>query len=365
MTTTLSGTTILIIDSEPGEIQILSRMLDGEYRIFSASSGQQALSLLEESQKPDLILLDLLRPGMGGYELCAALKQGAHTRDIPVIFVTTLSDAVSETKALAAGAVDFIRKPVAQEVIQARVRLHLEREQRATSLAAANTELAEWNDSLKARVRQQTTLIRQKLEEINQQNARNQKSSDAIVLLLADLLDQRNRGLSRHSRIVSALAASMANYLDLPVSQIDEIRTAAILHDIGLIGMSDRGLVNNSKLLSGDDLTEHRAHPVRGQEIIGAIEELQGVGRLIRHHHEEFDGKGFPDGLAGEDIPLGGRIISLASFIEHCHSSMTGRDINYQVCKKVAASMGTLFDPGLTGAMTHAVTEVLTAPATP
>jgi putative nucleotidyltransferase with HDIG domain len=193
---------------------------------------------------------------------------------------------------------------------------------------------------------------------VHRQSDRGHKSRDAIVSLLADLQDQRHHRLSKHSRRVAALAASITKTLELPQSEV--IRHAALLHDLGLVGVSDRVLGNsNPELLRGDDGIEYRSHPVRGQETVDAFDELQGIGRLIRHHHEEFDGSGFPDGLAGEDIPLGSRIIRLASFIDNNYALSSGKEAKYQVSKKVAAGMGSLFDPALATAANLALKEVL------
>ncbi len=553
--TTLSPlrSTILIVDDVPENITILLNMLRDDYDLQYATSGHQALSLLAKAKKPDLILLDAMMPMMDGYEVCSALKLDAATSHIPVIFITAKTGVESETQALAAGAVDFIHKPINREVLCARVKVHLETEQRVKALHLANTELTEWNSNLKSRVIQQTALVRQKVEEAHQRNARKQKESDVvgspaktppptpdkplsdrpltilcvddeqnilnaltrlfhgepfqvvtassgkeglaileksnniglilsdhrmpemsgtdflqaaatvspdsskmiltghadmntvigainqggiiclltkpwkdqelletvrgglqryqlakenrrekeelaawnsnlksrllqqtalvrqkveeanqqndqktkstedIVFLLADLLDKRHRRLSAHSRTVAELATSMVKQLRLPQSRSEEIRHAALLHDIGLIGVSDRLLANNMEFLTTTDTAEYRTHPVKGQELVDTFEELRGIGLLIRHHHEAFDGSGFPDGLAGGEISLGGQIIHLASFIESSFTQLTGDDAKYKVSRKVAACMGTLFDPTLLAAAGVAIREILTA----
>lgn len=353
---------ILIVDDEQTSIRILCRVLEEEYELFSATSASEALSLLAAAPKPDLLLLDVMMPGMNGYELCAALKQNAGTRDIPVIFITAKSDAESETQALAAGAVDFINKPINREVVLARVRLHLEMERRARALDLANAELAEWNANLKNRVLQQTALIRQKLEEAHQQEAHRHRGSETIVAVLANLLDQRHHWLGRHSRTVAALANSMASTLNLSQTQRGELANAALLHDMGLLFNSDRVLSRHEGLLSPDEVSGYRAHPIKGQELVSPSEELRGIGHIIRHHHEEFDGSGFPDGLAGDRIPLASRIIHLADYIDHAFARELRPDARYQVTRKLASGMNSRFDPALSGAAASAVMEVLTDP---
>jgi response regulator RpfG family c-di-GMP phosphodiesterase len=541
--------TILIVDDLTENIKILLFMLKDTYELLSATSGRQALTLIASDRKPDLILLDVMMPEMDGYEVCAVLKQDPATRAIPVIFITAKSDAESEAQALAAGAVDFIHKPINREVVRARISLHLKQDRQAKELHLANAELSEWNAGLKSRVLQQTALLRKKLQEshqlddppdkgresenpvsatlpilvegkplsilcvddeehilqalvrlfrneqfqvltatsareglailkqkvniglilsdqrmpemsgieflqkaaaiapdasrmiltgyadmntaiqaINQSGAdrfqikpwvdeellqvvqngmqqyrlklenrrnrekltkanaalrarilqqtstiqeqfktqreRNHHMGESIVFLLADLLNQRHRRLGRHSRSVATLARSMAKALNLSPVQEEEIARAALVHDIGLFGVSDRVFLNNMEFLSGDDVTDYREHPARGQELIETFDELQGIGQLIRHHHEAFDGSGFPDGLAGEDISLGGRIIHLASFIDTSYAQRTGMDAKYQLSKKIASGLGTLFDPTLSGAANLAIKEVLMDPMT-
>ena len=548
MTTLPSGrSSIFIVDDDPTEIKILVSILSDDYDMHYTTSGHQALTILTEKNKPDLILLDVMMPVMNGYELCALLKKNADTLTIPIIFITAKSDAESETQALSMGAVDFIHKPINREVVRARVKVHIEAEQRVQALHLANTELTEWNSNLKSRVLQQTALVRQKVEEANQQftlknkardeiqntpspslsppkekpviilcvddeenvlhsltrlfrkepfqvitatsgeaglailkkhdnvglilsdhrmpnmtgtdflqtaatispdssrmiltghadmniviGAINQgkaicfmtkpwndndliqtvrdgldryqllkeerqekddlaqwnnnlkgrllqqtalvrqkteeahqqhdqkvKSAEDIVLFLADLMDQRHRRLSSHARTVAALATSMVKHLELPQPQGEEIIQGALLHDIGLIGMSDRLLINNMEFLSGTDMSEYRDHPVKGQELIENFEELRGIGHIIRHHHEAFDGSGFPDGLAGNTIPLGGQIIHLASFIESNFAQAPGTDAVYKVSKKLALNMGTLFNPALFATANYSIKDVL------
>jgi len=139
---------LLVVDDVPVNLQILQKMLEDDYDLSFATSGRQALVLLTRIPKPALILLDVMMPEMDGYEVCAALKSDIKTHDIPVIFVTAKTDAESETQALAAGAVDFIHKPVNEAVVRARVRLHIELERRAVALHLANLELAQHRDHL-------------------------------------------------------------------------------------------------------------------------------------------------------------------------------------------------------------------------
>ncbi len=154
---------ILIVDDTPANIKVLIAMLQADYELSAALSGQQALSLLAKGQRPDLILLDVMMPGMDGYEVCATLRQDAATRDIPVIFVTAKTDANSEALALASGGMDFIHKPVNRVAVQARIRLHLERARQQRELEALNLQLQQ---SLAARLEVEQELARVRAQEM-------------------------------------------------------------------------------------------------------------------------------------------------------------------------------------------------------
>ncbi len=350
--------TILCVDDEEDILKTLTRLFRKEpFRVLTASSGKEGLNILKNTENIGLIMSDQRMPEMSGTEFLRAAASLAP--DSPRMILTGYADMNTAIEAInLGGASHFLTKPWDDVELLQVVRDGLQRYALILENRRQKEELAQWNSNLKARVLQQSATIRKQMEETHRQSDRDNKSRDAIVALLADLLDQRHHRLSKHSRRVTALVASMAKTLELNHSM--DIRHAALLHDIGLIGVSDRVLGNsNAELLRGEDVIEYRAHPIRGQETIDAIEELQGIGLIIRHHHEEFDGSGFPDGIAGEKIPLGSRIIHLASFIDNNYSMLSGKDAKYQLSRKVAAAMGTLFDPALATAANLAVKEIL------
>ncbi len=363
--------TVLIVDDAPDMIEVLIELLSENHEIIFATTGRQALQLVNTT-RPDLILLDINMPEMSGYEVCETLKENEATRDIPVIFLTRCVNNDELIRGFATGGVDYVTKPFLPNELLARVATHLLLRQARRDVELKNQELdearrlvqkqkdelAEWNDNLKNRVIQQTALVRSQLEEARQQNARSQQIRNAFVFMLTKLLDQRHAQLTRHSRSVAALAASMATTLKLSPADCRDIRIAALLHDIGMICMPDR-VVLYLGVLSPDDFTEYRTHPARGQTIVNISEELQGVGLIIRHHHEEFSGSGYPDGLAGKRIPLGSRIICIADFIDTFFAQESGPDAKYKVTTKLAIGMGSLFDPELAAAADMAVKEVL------
>ncbi len=357
---------VLFVDDEINILKTMTRLFREEsFQVLTATSGQEGLTILRDTANVGLIVSDQRMPEMTGTVFLHAAAE-IHP-DTPRMILTGYSDVNAAIDAInQGGATRFLMKPWNENELRLAVRDGLQRYQliqenkRLNELVRVQKEeMAEWNVNLKARVLQQTGTIRKQLEETRQQNERNQKRSDAMVSLLADMLDRSHHNLGKHSRNVAALAASMATTLSVPLLQAEEIRNAALLHDIGLIGMSDRVFLKNKELLSADDLKEYRVHTVKGQEIIDTMEELQGIGRLIRQHHEEFAGSGFPDRLAGEKILLGARILFLADFIDNQYAMLTGKDAKYQVTRKVAAGMGTLFDPELALAANQAVKDVL------
>ena len=363
MTDSAERPKILVVDDEACNIKLLCKALEDQCEVLSATSGHQAL-VVAATHQPDLILLDIKMPVMDGYAVCRALKGDDLLRNIPVIFITALAGEADESVGLKLGAVDYIAKPFNLGLMKLRVTNHLEMKRQRDLLGRQKDELEEWNVNLKNRVLQQTAVLRKKLEEAHQQNTCLQKVTDvtvATVLTFADLLDQRNQQISYHSRTVAALAVSMAGILNLPQSQIEEIRRAALLRDIGLLCVSDRMLSLSPNEMSPEDLEKYRNHSVKGQEIMAISDELRGIGRILRHHHEEFDGSGFPDGLVGEQIPLGARIIHLANFIDQTFAAESGTESKYQTVSKFAAGMGSRFDPALSAAANQALQKILVA----
>jgi len=359
---------ILCVDDEVNILNSLRRLFHKEpFRVLTASSGKEGLALLKQTENIGMILSDHRMPGMSGTEF---LHEAAElSPDSYRMLLTGYADMDTAIQAInQAKAIHFQTKPWDDEELLRLVREGLQRYRTKREKRQLQEMLTESNATLGARLLQQTENFRAHLGNTRLQHDRNFTMNESIVSLLAELLDQCHYRLSKHSRNVAALATSMVTTLNLPESQREEIGHAALLHDIGLIGVSDRMLMNNMELLSGNDASDYQDHPVRGQKLLRSFKELDQVGWHIRHHHEAFDGSGFPDGLAGEEISLGGRIIHLASFIDNSYGQPVGIDAKYQMDKKVIAGLGTNFDPDLYGAANRAIMEVLsdsTAAPTP
>ncbi len=355
---------LLCVDDDADILKSLTRVFRHEsFKVLTAPSGREALAIMEHTENIGLILSDQRMPEMTGSTFLQLAKKLAP--EIPRMILTGQSDMVDAIEAInQGGAQKFLEKPwddaellrVVRESFY-QYRLIKENQHLHETVKQQNILLEEWNSNLKHRVLQQTALVRTRLEEVKAQKQSIQETSDALLLMFVDLMNRCNRQLGNDNQIVVNLAESMMATLQLPSAQREEIKIAAFIHDIGLFHVSD--YILNSCPSMGS--AEYGNHSVKGEELLAAGERLKGIGLIVRHHHEEYDGSGFPDGLAGEKIPMGSRIIRLASFIDTAYARETGVNAAYEVNSKLAAGMGIKFDPALAEAAHQAVKEVLHA----
>lgn len=268
--------TLLLVDDEPANLQVLRYTLQADYRLLFARDGKAALDRVL-ADRPDLILLDVMMPGMTGYEVCATLKQDPRTTAIPVIFVTALADAENEHNGLDIGAVDYISKPFNPSVVRARVRTHL-------SLVQAQELM--------------TTRLQ-------------------IVQCLGRAAEYKDNETGMHVVRMSQYARTLAKAMGFPDKEADELLHAAPMHDVGKIGIPDAILTKPGKL-SDDEWVVMKQHTVIGAEILGQHPSglLNLAATIARSHHERWDGTGYPDGLKGEDIPVAARIVAVADVFD-------------------------------------------------
>ena len=328
--------TILIVDDTPENLDILKGVLMEQYIIKAATRGSKALEIARTTPV-DLILLDIMMPEMDGYEVCRALKADEATKKIPVIFVTALQETGDETSGFEAGAVDFISKPINAAVVQARVRTHL-------ALKEAQGALEEWNSNLKKRLLQSVTTIRE-------QNQAKERASGLrgylqAVELLSGAFEMMEDRHGVHARAVSEGAADAARKMNLDAEEVAKVRLAGLLHDVGKLGTLRGTSEKQETDMTANELTQYHGHPVRSQDVFKSLEELHDVGLMVRGHHEAYNGGGFPDGLKGEEIPLGARLVAIADFIAYAASSANGERAEYAI-KKANLCAGTLLDPKL------------------
>lgn len=298
--------TILIVDDEPVNIKILLELLRSDYKIRVANNGEKALQIALSDDPPDLILLDIMMPGIDGYEVCRLVKNAYPVRDIPVIFLTAKSHVEDEQKGLKLGAVDYITKPISPAIVIARVQTHLQ-------LKRMRDFLKDKNEFLEQEIARRTKEI------INIQ--------DVTMLAMGSLAETRDNETGKHIRrtqhYVKLLAYKLKDNIrfrqHLTEINIDLYYKSASLHDIGKVGIPDSILLKPGKL-TYEEFEIMKTHTTIGRNAILAAEKLLdaqasflGFAREIAYtHHEKFNGKGYPEGLAGDAIPVSGRIMALA-----------------------------------------------------
>lgn len=301
--------TLLLVDDEPVNLRVLKQTLGDEYRLIFAKSGLDALKLVNQD-KPDLILLDVMMPGMTGLEVCITLKQSHETKNIPVIFVTALNDAVDEAKGLHAGAVDYISKPISPAVVRARVKTHL-------SLVQA--------DELK----------RTRLQ---------------VIQRLGRAAEYKDNETGMHVMRMSHFSQVLALALGYTATEAERLLHAAPMHDIGKIGIPDNIMLKPGKLTE-EEFAIMKKHPEIGAEILGEPDSdlIRLAISVSLTHHEKWDGSGYPKGLSGEDIPIEGRIVALADVFDALTSVRPYKEAwsIERTMEFIKAQSGKHFDPKL------------------
>ena len=278
---------------------VLQEALKDQYRVKAATSGRKALELAASQDPPDLILLDLMMPEMDGFEVCHRLKENALTRGIPVIFVTTKGDVEDESTGFSCGAVDYISKPVRAPLVHARVRTHL--------------ALYNQNRILEERVEERTTQLQAAVQKVSQSEERLREGYIDTILRLTTVAEYKDEDTADHIRRVGLYCAFVARRLDWPEEDIDIIRHAAPMHDIGKVGIPSEILLKRGRL-NPEEFALMKTHTVIGGRMLAdsASKYLRMAGNIAVAHHERWDGAGYPKGLKGEDIPIEARIMNLA-----------------------------------------------------
>ncbi|MBU0673115.1 MAG: two-component system response regulator [Proteobacteria bacterium] len=290
--------TILVIDDLPENIDIIHEVLSDDYRILAAVTGEKGLALANLPFPPDLILLDIMMPGMDGYEVCRRLKDRADTRNIPVIFVSALNDVEDEYRGLELGAVDYITKPFSPPIVKARIKNHLD---------------------LKCHRDHLEMLVLERTHELEL----TQEATIESMAVLAEYRDPETGGhIKRTQNYVRALAERLKDHPKycsyLTPEVIALLYKSAPLHDIGKVGIPDNILLKPGKL-TPEEFEIMKKHAAYGHDTIRATEKTLGrdfsflhyAGEIALTHHEKWDGSGYPQGLSGEDIPIPGRLMAV------------------------------------------------------
>ncbi len=287
---------VLVVDDNQANIDTLKGILGGHYTVKVAIGGRLALKVAFSPKPPDLILLDVMMPEMDGYEVCRLLKADERTRNIPVIFVTAKSEAGDEAYGFSIGAEDYLTKPVSAPVVLARVRTHLELYDRSRHLEG---------------------LIRERTADLLAKSRELEESRLEITRCLGRAAEYRDNETGMHVIRLSFYVRLLAIKAGLTDVEADRMMSAAIMHDIGKIGIPDNVLLKPAKL-TPEEFEIIKKHPQIGADIIGEHKsDLLQLSRLTAlTHHEKWNGKGYPGGLKGDQIPLVGRLTAIADIFD-------------------------------------------------
>ena len=337
---------ILVVDDTPENLQLMSALLRDHYKVQVAGSGEKALKLMAGGVLPDLVLLDILMPGMDGYEVCRRMRDDSRMRQVPVIFVTAKSDSEDEEQGLDLGAVDYITKPISPAITLARIRTHL-------SLKRAADLLQDRNQTLEDEVRRRT----RELSSIQ----------DVTIMAMSSLAETRDNETGNHIRrtqnYVKALALQLqphprfSSYLS--AEQIELLYKSAPLHDIGKVGIPDSILLKPGRL-DPAEFEIMKTHTTLGRDAILAAENLldspnsflQCAREIALSHQEKWDGSGYPEGLKGDAIPISARLMALADVYDALISRRVYKApmSHEQAFKIILEGKGTHFDPDIVDA---------------
>ncbi len=344
--------TLLFIDDEANILAALKRLFRPfGYNILTAESGAEAIALLEK-ETVDLVISDMRMPQMTGAEVLEQVRN--KWPDVVRILLTGYSDIASTMAAINRGEIyRYIAKPWDDKEIVLIVRDALERKyllaekHRLEAMTLRqNEELKELNASLEDKVRQRTEELRAALEQL-------QKEYFATIQVFANLTELRRGRMAGHSRRVAQLARNIAHKMRLPVADIQNIETAALLHSIGKIGLPDRLLDKPYRELPPADIAEFDKHPLRAAAILKGLAPLADAARLIRCHREHYDGVGNTLGLRASSIPLGARILLVASDYESLQAGLIERSTlaPAQAFNVIVGGRGINYDPEVVGVL--------------
>jgi putative two-component system response regulator len=319
---------ILVVDDEPAIRRLLATALSSEgYRCLEAANSNEAIDMLG-SNSFGLILLDNKMPGRPGIELLPEIRK-AHP-DTLVVMATATTDIDVAVECIRRGAYDYITKPLNLHEIKVSVR-------RAFEKRRLELENRDYRQNLETRVAQQAGKIR--------------ALSLSAITALVTALEAKDEYTSGHSQRVAEIAAAIAMQMNLPQNIIDHVHLAGLVHDIGKIGVRE-SVLNKPDRLTPEELQHARRHPEIGENILLPIGGDEGIQKVVRAHHERYDGTGYPDGLKGDEIPLGARILAVSDAYEAMTSERPYRSplSNEAARAELGRGKGTQFDPSVVDA---------------
>ena len=324
---------ILVVDDTPENIDVLIGILGRDYKIKVATNGLTALKIIEK-QKPDLILLDIMMPEMGGYEVCKKLKANKETESIPIIFVTAMTDTDDEKLGLDLGAVDYITKPVNAAIVKARVKTHL--------IVANQRQLCE--------------------KKVIHRTKELQESQHAAIFMLGEAGHYNDTDTGSHIWRMAAYSAALARAVGWNEKQESLMQLAAPMHDTGKIGILDR-ILKAPRKLTKEEWVIMKTHSLIGYQILSKSKAplFTLAAEIALNHHEQWDGSGYPSGLVGDNIPESARIVAIADVFDALTMKRPYKEA-WPIDKAIATikeNAGSHFEPRLVDAFITIKAEIL------
>jgi putative two-component system response regulator len=338
--------TVLVVDDTPENLLLMQSLLRDDYKVKGANNGERALKIVAGEAPPDLILLDIMMPGMDGYEVCRRIKADPKARHIPVIFLTAKSQTEDEAFGLSLGAADYITKPISPPIVLARVRNQL-------AVKASADFLRDQNEYLEAEVSKRTHEV--------------SAIQDVTILAMASLAETRDSDTGNHIRrtqhYVQSLARKLADHPKfsayLTPATIAMLYKSAPLHDIGKVGIPDRILLKPGKL-TPEEFEVMKTHTTLGRDAIAHAERELGTEvafltmakEIAYGHQEKWDGSGYPQGLAGDAIPVSARLMAVADVYDALISRRVYKAPmpHSKAVDIIAQGRGSHFDPDMVDA---------------
>ena len=344
--TPLSKPVVLVVDDTPDNLVLMNAILQERYKVKVANNGQRALTIARSETPPDIILLDVMMPEMDGYEVCRQLQQEPDTRGIPIIFLTARTEVEDETRGFSCGAVDYITKPISPPIVLARVKAQLQ-------LKAAADFLRDKADYLE--------------KEVNHRTREVMAIQDVTILAMASLAETRDNDTGNHIRRTQHYVKALAERLrtlprfanELNDQNIQTLFKSAPLHDIGKVGIPDRILLKPGRFEPAE-FEIMKTHTTLGRDAIQQAEDALGIEveflkmakEIAYSHQEKWDGSGYPEGLAGDAIPLPARLMAIADVYDALISRRVYKEgmTHDKAVQIIIEGRGSHFDPDITDA---------------
>lgn len=325
---------ILVVDDDVINIEILKNILHPQYKVLASTNGHVALEIARAEPVPDIILLDIIMPELNGIDVCKKLKKDRRTMNIPVIFISTENETSEQQLGFSVGAVDYISKPFIADLVLARIEIHVEL----------------YNH-------------RKRLEQlVNERTQDLMETTLEILLSLSRAAEFKDFDTGNHIIRMSNYSKLIAEHAGLNQDESEIISLTAQMHDIGKIGIPDR-ILNKPEKLDDTEWEIMKTHTKIGADILGghSSDIIRSAVQAALTHHEKYDGSGYPDGLAGEEIPIIGRIISIADVFDALTSDRPYKKAWSfdQAVEEIHRCSGTSFDPKMVIAFDNALPEII------